>query len=271
MSDPTKTIVNVEAASDFLVQRAELRHARARWVDEHERPIPMVVLDDKGEVAYPSTFKDKDGNERPTPFMVGCQTYSDDIPHEADPSSATGYKRPGVTFIPEAATEDQGKVMDQLQEVTRQYHQFSGTMVRDGDGGEVPLSHRSNHPAIREGETHEEWFNRVSKTYSDTEEARAYAGSTGTDVDGLRRSAGHDPGDGRQASPNGAEVRGGTPHAALHRKSEPDGAGGPSAIASDYLSLTPAEFARAHPPARRPNIAARAAAAAIRCLRALFR
>lgn len=194
--DVMTALVHPEGQSDFLRERQRLREARMRWIDEHECPQAMDDLKDKyGNVIYSGAS---------SPFLVGKQTYSDELPHQADPSSPTGYRRPATTFLPEAASKEQQQVADQLREVTKQYNQFSGTMVRDGRGGEIALSHKSDHPPIREGETHEEWFERVSKTYSDAAKSGADAGSAGAGTDHVREASVHDPGDGRPTAAAGA-------------------------------------------------------------------
>lgn len=205
--DIMTNLVHPEARGDFLAERKRLREARMKWIDEHEMPQAMDV-------------RDAAGNQVTTPFQVGKQTYAADYD-----TAAAGHKDAKKGFIPEVSEEDQKAVLAQLDDVITQYNQFSGITTRDRSGEEVSFSHKSDHPPIREGETHEEWFIRVTDAYSKTPE-EAGSGSTGADTDSVRRSAEPDSSDQRATPGAGAEV--GQPHRAdLGGLAVRDDAGGP--------------------------------------------
>jgi hypothetical protein len=187
--DRITALVHPEARGDFLAERKRLREARMKWIDEHEMPVAMEV-------------RDAAGNAVSTPFQVGRMTYGADYDKAAE-----GHKDARKGFIPSEMPPECIAVAKQLEEVIKQYNQFSGIAVRDGNGDEVSFSAKSDHPPIEEGESHEDWFTRVSNSYSKAAANTADAGSAGADIDGVRKPAGDDSSDRRQIPYIGAEVR----------------------------------------------------------------
>ena len=237
MADPRDimtSMVHPEAQADFMAERKRLREVRARWVEENEKPIAVLMCE--CPKCRLSQLKDRESCIRcgeslekaillANPFLTGCQTYPEDRHYEPDP--AGGYKRPEITFIGNAQTGEQAKVSDQLQEVAKQYNQFSGITTRDRSGADVSFSHKSDHPPMLEGETHEEWFTRVSNAYSKAPESAADARGTGADIDGIRPAAGDDPSGEGSGYTDGAGDSGGTADAALDRGAVSNDPGGP--------------------------------------------
>lgn len=179
MSDPhdiTAPIVNPETIADFMAERKRLREVRMRWIEEHEKPQAMELRDREGKVIYSGG-----------PFQVGQLQYEDDREYTID--AKTGYKRPELSFVPVERDKEQQDVDAQLHNVITEYNRFSGTEIR----GQI-LSHKSDHPPIREGESHEDWFNRVTESYSKAAQSKqAGTGSAGAGTDDVRRAAADDP------------------------------------------------------------------------------
>lgn len=191
--------VQPEAMADFLRERKRLREARIKWIDEHEMPQAMELKDGDGKTIYSGG-----------PFQVGRMTYDEDYE-----KAAAGHKDAKKGILPEMSSEDQKAVTAQLDEVAEQYNQFSGITTRDRSGAEVSFSHKSDHPPIREGETHEEWFTRVSNAYSQAPEGSPDAGDSGAHLDGVRSAAGDDPSGEGSGHSDRAGDSGGTANAAL--------------------------------------------------------
>jgi len=190
------SLVHPEAQGDFLRERKRLRDARIKWIDENEMPTAMEV-------------RDKAGNLVKTPFMIGKMDYgkADNI-EEANAEYVARYgdtyEGARASFLPENLTLEQSAVTEQLDKVITIANELSGIPTTDAEGNEVSFSAKSDHPPIREGETYEQWFTRVSNSYTKKGEDPVEAGDAGADPDRVRRPAGDDTGDGGPPHGEGA-------------------------------------------------------------------
>lgn len=190
--------VHPEQRSSFLEARKRLRDARIRQIDATENPQEMTVdvLDEEGKVVR---------TVRGFPFQVGQVTgtweeYSSK-PHGA---YATG-EGPAVD-----TTKTLSSVEDELDVTIREYLRIEGVAVSGKPGDKVAFVSevdRPQHPPIKEGESHDEWFARTSETYTKNSDA-AHAGRARRDSDGVRKSASDDSSDRRHSSATSTEIRG---------------------------------------------------------------
>lgn len=194
----------------FLEARKKLRAARMKLIEENEAPEEYIIGEPCGV-----TIK--------TPFQIGKiqsskedyfgGSYEDHDGHKVFHPSGKGgvvdaYKDGKTPAVPKDKLLSQ--VETELDETIREYLQIEGVAVSGKPGDALAFvseTDRPQHPPMLKGESHEEWFTRVSNAYTATSESAAQAGGSGTDTDRVRRSGSDDPGDGRQTPAAGADFR----------------------------------------------------------------
>jgi len=172
MVDPIKTrVVHEQTRRDFHSQRKHLREVRLRQIEQHEEPKPMVVVGEKSGRAY--RF----------PFEIGKQEY------HADPDTYKDqYRNPerGPAAITDTPDEEQAAVAEIVREALEKAHAPMQLGVMK-NGKMVPVFEESPHPEQMEGESDEEWFARVSRSYSEeATEGDTTDGAAGRDTDDHR-------------------------------------------------------------------------------------
>jgi hypothetical protein len=181
MPGPLDDLANLShtyAAEDFMAQRKRLREARAKWIEENEAPTDYVI-----------EHTDKDGNPllgrdgQPLrtaasgAFQIGKRRYDDKIPAGPAPGR-TGFE---PTFMP---PEQGGSTVEDLDKID-QVIQEAETFMAPGIYRESP------HPEIKEGETHDEYYARVSSDYERQTGENAVRRPV-PDSDGIRESPADD-------------------------------------------------------------------------------
>jgi hypothetical protein len=149
-----------QVAREYMAWRKRLRDARARQIEEMERPT-----------AYNVTSKDADGNEVTfsTPFQIGQRKYEGEYPQTRE----TAF-RPGFMEQLESAANDRAELDRIVDEVAR----FVGPGIY----------RESAHPEIREGEEYGDYVARIGREYEAATGASAVRRPV-PDAHGVRESA----------------------------------------------------------------------------------
>jgi hypothetical protein len=166
------------AAEDFMAQRKRLREARAKWIEENECPTAYVIehTDKDG-----NPLQGKDGQPLRTAaagaFQIGKRRYDENIPAGTAPGR-TGFE---PTFMPELDHPTAAPDLDELDEIITE----AATFMAPGIYRESP------HPEIKEGETYDEYYARVSSDYERQTGENAVRRPV-PDSDGIRESPADD-------------------------------------------------------------------------------
>lgn len=162
------------AAEDFMAQRKRLREARARWIEEHECATAYVI-EHTDEAGNPILGKDG----QPLRSAAGGAFQIGKIRDESRvPPSERGFK---PSFMPELDNPTAAADRDELDEIITE----AATFMAPGIYRESP------HPEIKEGETHDEYYARVSSDYERQTGENAVRRPV-PDSDGIRESPADD-------------------------------------------------------------------------------